>query len=106
RSHRWPPECGDKDPLIRCASQRHRQIGGRAAFSAIRHKEGSSQYWTAIQVRNHGLPILRLELRKNGAWTVIPREPYNDFVASGRTLEDILPPVSAGIVAPGTAQLR
>jgi expansin (peptidoglycan-binding protein) len=46
-------------------------------------KEGSSQYWTAVQVRNHRLPIAKLEWLKNGAWVSLPREHYNYFVEAG-----------------------
>jgi expansin (peptidoglycan-binding protein) len=49
-----------------------------------RFKEGSSQYWTAIQVRNSRLPIAKLEWQKAGAWLEVPRQTYNYFVqASG-----------------------
>jgi hypothetical protein len=43
-------------------------------------KDGSSQYWTAIQVRNSRLPVAKLEWMQSGAWTVrrvdrrLPRE--------------------------------
>jgi len=47
-------------------------------------KDGSSKYWTAIQVRNHRLPIAKLEYKKNGAFTDMPRAEYNYFIdASG-----------------------
>jgi expansin (peptidoglycan-binding protein) len=78
-------------------------------------KDGSSQYWTAIQIRNHKLPITKLELKKNGAWTEIQRADYNYFVDAsgagtgpvnvritgqgGATLEDTL---AGGVVADTT----
>lgn len=47
---------------------------------SYRVKEGSSEYWTAIQVRNHRLPVAKVEVMKNGAFTDMPRETYNYFV--------------------------
>ena len=47
-------------------------------------KSGSSQYYTSIQVRNHRLPITKLELEVNGAFVNVPRRDYNYFeLASG-----------------------
>lgn len=43
-------------------------------------KDGSSKYWTAIQVRNHAVPIRSLEIEKAGAFVAAPRESYNFFV--------------------------
>lgn len=43
-------------------------------------KDGSSQWWTAVQVRNHRHPIARLEVEKRGAFVAIARETYNYFV--------------------------
>jgi expansin (peptidoglycan-binding protein) len=99
--------------LVACA------VTGNVSY---RYKEGSSQWWTAIQVRNHRLPITKLELRKNGAWGAIQREPYNYFVDAGgagpgpvtvritaldgQTLEDSIAPASSGSVVSGAAQFR
>src|SRR5690606_26028002 len=47
---------------------------------AYRFKEGSSKYWTAIQVRNHRVPIQSVEYKKNGGWVAMKRETYNYFV--------------------------
>jgi expansin (peptidoglycan-binding protein) len=89
---------------------------------AYRYKEGSSQYWTAIQVRNHRLPIQSLEYEKAGTWTAVNREDYNYFVEpsgmgpgsihvrvtaiSGEKLEDTLTPVQAGATVNGAAQFQ
>jgi expansin (peptidoglycan-binding protein) len=90
---------------------------------AYRFKEGSSQYWTAIQVRNHRLPIAKLEWQTQGAWQDIPREGYDYFVIAGgvgttgafqvrvtaidgQTLVDTLPGVSAGQTVSGAAQFH
>lgn len=43
-------------------------------------KEGSSQYWTAVQVRNHKYPIAKLEYEVNGQWVEVERKMYNYFV--------------------------
>ncbi|OJH39343.1 expansin EXLX1 family cellulose-binding protein [Cystobacter ferrugineus] len=85
-------------------------------------KDGSNPWWTAIQVRNHLLPVVKLEAWKNGAWVSLPRESYNYFVDAkglgsgeikvrvtsmdGQTQEDILPGVSAGKTVDGKAQFR
>ena len=45
-------------------------------------KDGASKFWTALQVRNHKLPITTLEYKKNGAWVAMKRETYNYFVES------------------------
>jgi expansin (peptidoglycan-binding protein) len=44
-------------------------------------KPGSNQWWTAIQVRHHRNPIVRLEYRNaEGAWVEMQRQDYNYFV--------------------------
>jgi len=87
-------------------------------------KDGSSQYWTAIQVRNHRLPITKLEYKQNGTFTDMPRAEYNYFIddmgvgvqpdgltlritaADGQVLEDKITDVQAGKVVPGAAQFK
>lgn len=85
-----------------------------------RYKEGSSQWWTAIQVRNHRLPVSKLEYLRGTTWTPVQRLDYNYFVepkgmgtgqlrvritdSKGRVLEDTLPAVSAGRVFDGKSQ--
>lgn len=46
-----------------------------------RYKDGSSRYWTAIQVLNHKRPIQKLEYKDGSQWQEIERLPYNYFVA-------------------------
>ncbi len=47
-------------------------------------KDGSNQWWTAIQVRNHRNPIAKLEyLNGSGQWIAVPRVSYNYFVQTG-----------------------
>jgi expansin len=47
---------------------------------AYQFKDGSHQFWTAIQVRNHRLPIAKLEAKKNGAFVELKRSDYNYFI--------------------------
>ena len=84
-------------------------------------KDGSSQWWTAIQVRNSKLPIAKLEYKTStGAYTNVTRLDYNYFVVdsgvgpdpymvritsqNGEALEDSLPAVVASATVPGAAQ--
>jgi expansin (peptidoglycan-binding protein) len=88
-------------------------------------KEGSSKWWTAIQIRNHRLPIAKLEYRKGGAFVEMKREDYNYFVdesgvgdqpsglavrvtaSDGQTLEDTLPgTIQPDTTIEGKAQFR
>jgi expansin (peptidoglycan-binding protein) len=94
-------------------------VSGNVAY---RFKEGSSQWWTAIQVRNHRLPIAKLEWQSGGAWVDIPRTDYNYFVVQngvgpnafmvrttaidGQQLTDMLPSPSPGTVVPGSGQFH
>ena len=44
-------------------------------------KDGSSQWWTAVQIRNHRNPIATVEFRNSqGVYVQVPRQPYNYFV--------------------------
>ena len=48
---------------------------------AYHFAEGSSQWWTGIQVLNHRNPISRLEYRDGaGNWVSVPRKAWNYFV--------------------------
>lgn len=47
---------------------------------AYHFKDGSSKYWTAIQIRNHRVPIERVEYRRDGAWIAMKRADYNYFI--------------------------
>jgi expansin (peptidoglycan-binding protein) len=47
-------------------------------------KDGSNQWWTAVQIRNHRNPIVRFEyLSSGGVFEEAPRTDYNYFVESG-----------------------
>jgi expansin len=48
---------------------------------SYRFKDGSNQWWTAVQVRNHRNPILRLEyLNSEGVFKPAPRTMFNYFI--------------------------
>jgi expansin len=44
-------------------------------------KEGSSQYWCAVQVRNHRNKIEKLEYWNGSAYVALPRQDFNYFLA-------------------------
>jgi len=50
---------------------------------AYHFKDGSNQWWTAVQVRNHRNPIAKLEFYNGNAWVEVPRTDYNYFVQTG-----------------------
>jgi expansin (peptidoglycan-binding protein) len=47
---------------------------------AYHFKDGSNQWWTAVQIRNHRNPITKLEYLAGGQWKTVPRTSYNYFV--------------------------
>ena len=47
---------------------------------AYHFKDGSNQWWTAVQIRNHRNPIARFEYWNGSAWINVPRVSYNYFV--------------------------
>jgi expansin len=56
---------------------------GVSGAMAFHFKDGSSKYWTAIQVRNHRLPVAKVEYQKAaGSFVEMKREDYNYFVES------------------------
>jgi expansin (peptidoglycan-binding protein) len=45
-----------------------------------KRKEGTTEFWCGVQVRNHRYPITKLEyLNENGEFVEIKRRPYNYF---------------------------
>lgn len=44
-------------------------------------KEGSNQWWTAVQIRNARYAIDKLEFQQNGSFVEVARLDYNYFVA-------------------------
>ncbi len=85
-----------------------------------RFKEGSSQWWTGIQVRNHHKPIRKLEWLSSTGWVEVPRQDYNYFIQSngmgqgalklrmtawdGEVREDTLPGILDSQVITGATQ--
>ena len=84
-------------------------------------KEGSNQWWTAVQIRSSRYAIAKLEFKKDGQYVAVNRLDYNYFVADsgmgpgpysfrvtdvkGQVVEDTgIPFIEAGD-APGAAQL-
>jgi expansin (peptidoglycan-binding protein) len=47
---------------------------------AYHFKDGSNQWWTAVQVRHSRNPIAQLEYWSGSAWVSVPRTSYNYFV--------------------------
>ena len=91
------PECktGDIDMTEEAFATIANTIDGRVPISwkfttcptteniAIVFKEGSSQFWTGIQLRNTKHAIANLEYQlPNGNWQSINREIYNYFIAA------------------------
>jgi expansin (peptidoglycan-binding protein) len=84
------------------------------------YKDGTSQWWTALQVRRHRYPITKLEVQKSGQWVSLKRERYNFFVdakgfgkqsvririhaQNGQMREDTLPPPASAKLVEGTKQ--
>ena len=91
---------------------------------AYRYMESSSRFWTAIQVRNHRLPITKLEImpKNHTDWINVERRAYNYFVHStpipagpvrvrvtaltGATLLDTLPEPQSDLLVQGDAQFQ
>ncbi|WP_394825483.1 expansin EXLX1 family cellulose-binding protein [Pendulispora albinea] len=90
---------------------------------AYHYKDGSSRDWTAIQVRNHRIPIRSLAVQtSSGVYVDATRENYNYFVVQkgtgpgpvkvritavdGQVLEDTLPPPSSDGDATGAGQFN
>jgi expansin (peptidoglycan-binding protein) len=89
------PECakGDVDlspqaferiaPLAAGRVKIHWRLVGCAVEGPVEYvyKEGSSQWWTGVQVRNHSNPIAKFELKSGaGSYREIERLRYNYFV--------------------------
>jgi expansin (peptidoglycan-binding protein) len=131
------PECntGDLDLSPQAFDQIAEREQGRVAVAwtyvscptsgpvRYRFKDGAHQYWTAVQVHNHALPIELMEWSKDGSsWTVMPREDYNYFLEAdgfgegssfvritatdGQQLVDELPAVQEYLVVDGVAQFE
>jgi expansin (peptidoglycan-binding protein) len=92
------PECkwGDIDLSEQAFEKIADKIAGRVPIEwkytkcptnssiAYKYKEGSSQWWIGIQIRNHRYGVKKLEYKNaQGVFTEIPRKDYNYFVADG-----------------------
>lgn len=92
------PEClpGDIDMSPQAFDRIAPRIAGRVPISwrivspdiagpvRYRFKEGSSQWWTAVQIRNHRNPIAKLEYRDaSGQFIAMERQDYNYFLRPG-----------------------
>jgi expansin (peptidoglycan-binding protein) len=53
------------------------ELGGPIAYHFM---AGSSQWWTAVQIRNHRNPITKFEYWNGNQWVTVPRVSYNFFV--------------------------
>ena len=91
---------------------------------SYRIKEGSSKYWTAIQIRDHKIPITKVEYKKNGVYTDMGRAEYNYFIdpkgvgdqpagiairitgSDGQVVEDTIPKVEPGKTFAGAVQFK
>jgi expansin (peptidoglycan-binding protein) len=88
---------------------------------AYKYKDGSSQHWCAIQVRNHRNPVRSVEVLIDGRWKSLPRQMDNYFLSSdgkgcGGTLRvtdiydhkliDSGKAVLPGVVQPGRSQFE
>jgi expansin (peptidoglycan-binding protein) len=86
---------------------------------AYRYKEGSSQWWCGIQVRNHRNPVLSVEAMVNGTWKRLSRQAYNYFLSAdgsgcgkalrttdiyGHQVTESALPIATGIVQAGSGQ--
>lgn len=89
------PECapGDVDLSVQAFTQIAAREAGRVPIRwqyvacnvegpVVYHfKDGSNEYWTAVQIRNHRTPIARLEYRAaDGSFLEPAREDYNYFI--------------------------
>ncbi|MEN9937759.1 MAG: hypothetical protein RLZZ387_4338 [Chloroflexota bacterium] len=128
------PECaaGDVDMSPQAFAQIAPLVRGRVPITwrllspvtagpiSYKFKEGSNQWWTAVQIRNHRNPIYSIEYRAaDGSYQRMTRESYNYFIATnlgpgaaalrvtdiyGNVLSDAGLAWSAGGVLPGAAQ--
>jgi expansin (peptidoglycan-binding protein) len=87
---------------------------------AYHFKDGSNQWWTAVQIRNHRHAIASFDVLAGDTWVAVPRVDYNYFVkddgmgegplsfrvtdVAGNVLEDSGIPLLADADAPGSMQ--
>jgi len=88
-----------------------------------RVKQGSNQWWSAIQVLNHRVPVTKLEWQKSGTWVPAPRDPDSNYfteksgmgtgpvkvritASTGEMLEDTIPSTTGEKTYEGLAQFK
>jgi expansin (peptidoglycan-binding protein) len=127
------PECaiGDVDLSAEAFAKIANPVDGRVPIEwydvpcdvtgpiVYKFKEGSNQWWTAIQVRNSRWAVASLEVKVSGSFVNVQRENYNYFVHSGlgpgpyeirvtdihgSVLNDTGIPLGDGSQAPGSGQ--
>ncbi|CAN5908192.1 expansin EXLX1 family cellulose-binding protein [soil metagenome] len=97
------------------------KVNGNMAYQ---FKDGSHEFWTAIQIRNHRIPVAKVEAKKKGVYAEMKRSDYNYFIddqgikddpialritaADGQVLEDSMPGAKgkAGQEFPGAVQFK
>ncbi len=95
------------------------KVTGNVSFH---FKDGSSRWWTALQVRNHVLPVARLEWKDGASWVEMVRRDYNYFIASpgvgpdpftvrvtavdGQQIEELLPAPQSDLLVEGSGQFH
>lgn len=90
---------------------------------SYKYKDGANQWWTAVQVRNHRIPVATLEWSSDDTtWNLMVRQDYNYFLdengfgtspvrvrvtaIDGQVLEDELPTVQELLEVKGASQFR
>lgn len=90
---------------------------------ALKWKDGTNQWWAAIQARNHRVPVDRIEARPSagGAFRALERQDYNYFIGTnlgpgpfdvrvtasdGQQLTETNVRLGDNLVVPGTQQFR
>ncbi len=73
------------DPILGRVNITWQVVSPAVSGPIIYHfKDGSNQWWTAVQIRNHRNPIAKFEYLSGDTWVSVPRSDYNYFVqASG-----------------------
>ena len=54
------------------------QVTGPISF---RFKEGSTQWWMGVQLRNSRLPVKKIELLNGSSWATLEQQSYNYYLA-------------------------
>ncbi len=110
------------DPVAGRVNVRWRMVSCNVEGPVLYHFDtGSHQWWAGIQLRNHRLPVTKLEAWKNDAWVALERKSHNYFIFEnagtgtlrvrvtawdGQTLEDTLPGVLPGQNVSGKSQFK